>query len=374
MGTVTQIRQPDRAAVAVSRPCHRRGVAARRTGLGAVALAGVAVCGLTAGCGRREPVRAEGEDAPPAAPAAEPASPPLARVGTTAITEEDFAFELRRRRETGVPTGDAESVLEDLVRRAAMLQEAERAEWMDEPELRRERDNLRLSQWLDRTLRQEKDRVAVSDDELRAHYEAHVADHTMPALVRIAILHRRDASRDPAASHALADGLREVRRRFLADREGATQKGRIPGFGTLASEASEDAASRYRGGDLGWLDPARDDARWPAAVLKAGFALQTGEVSDVIAAGDGLYVVMKQDERAARVTPFEQVATTIRRRLLREKQEATERAFVDGILARAGVEVNRERAARLVVPSVEPVSDPPMLLPVGEASTGPHGP
>ena len=327
-----------------------------------VLLCWILACSLTAGCGHRQAGTAK---TPPVE------APPLARVGDARITEEDFAFEVQRRTKAGAPVESAQALLQDLIQREAMLQEARRAPWIHEPEAKRERDNQLLVQWLDRALQAEEDRVAVTDGELRAYYDAHRGDVTRPAVVRLAMLYRRVS---PQEAEAAAKEMEATRTAYLADRATSTRNGRIPGFGTLAAQASEDAVSRYRGGDLGWLEPGRKDYRWPGAVLDTGFALPKGGVSDILKTEEGLYVVMKCDERDAQVTPFEEASVALRRRLVREKQEALEKDFVRGLLARAKVEVNADRAARLTVRGAEPHAPPPAVRSVAKLMAGPPPP
>ena len=312
-----------------------------------------------AGCGRR-------------APPASSAPAPLARVGAAVITEADVERELRRRAVAGRTAADAQAVLGEMIERQAMLQEAARAAWLQEPELRRERDNLLLAQWSERTLQEEKRRATVTEEDLRRAYQASPEAHATPPMARLAILYRKpSAPADSAAGEAPDEALRRARQTYLVDPAAATRNGRIPGFGALAAEVSEDVASRYRGGDLGWLDASRRDYRWPAEVVAVGFALPTGGVSEVLQTGQGLYVVMKQDARAGRVTPFEEAAPGLRRRLLRAKQEAAEAAFRSNLLARAGVVVNRERAVRLRAPAAIVPPAPPGLLPVAGLTNSP---
>lgn len=312
------------------------------------------LCSVWVGCGRREPI--------------ELAPEPLARVGNAVITEADFEYELQRRMATGRPLGDAQTVLGELIEREAMLQEAVRDPRLQEPDVRRERENQLLAQWFDRTLQEEKRNVTVTDDELRAAYHAHPEAHASPALMRLAILYREvPSSSENEALKTLSDALRSARQTYLDDPAAMTRNGRIPGFGAIAAEASEDTASRYRGGDLGWLDSTRGDYRWPSVVMETGFALPIGGVSDVVNTEEGLYVVMKQDERQARVTPFEEATLTLRRRLLLAKQEATEACFKSNVLSRTTIVVNRERAMNLRIPAPQtpalPIGD---LLPVAE--------
>lgn len=299
------------------------------------------------GCGKKLP------------PAAEPG--PLAQVGDVAITEEDFAFEVRRRQETGRPLGDSQAILKDLIERQAMLQKAERSEIMQDPAIRRELENKQLGQWLDRSLQVERDAVRVTDEDLRAHYDAHPEAYTRPAMSRLAMMYRRMNLRDSEEDRAaVREELEQGRTAFLADPAAATQNGQMPGFGAVAARFSEDPGSRYRGGDLGWIEESGEDRRQPAAVIEAGLALAVGAVSDVIPAGDGLYVVMKSDRRPVRVTPFDEVAPALRRQLIRLRQEEVERGFMDKLMAETKISINADKAARLTVPSAA-VPAPPEL-------------
>jgi peptidyl-prolyl cis-trans isomerase C len=306
------------------------------------------LAGMAAGgCGKKAP------------PTAEPA--PLARVGDVAITEEDFAFEVRRRQETGRPLGDSQTILKELIERQAMLQKAERSEIMQDPAIRRELENKQLGQWLDRSLQVERDAVRVTDDDLRAHYDAHPEAFTHPEMSRLAMLYRQVSLRDPEETKAaLRAELEQGRAAFLADPAAATQNGQMPGFGAVAAQFSEDPGSRYRGGDLGWLEESSGEHRQPAAVIETGLALAPGAVSEVISAADGLYVVMKSDRRPARVAPFDEVAPALRRQLIRLKQEEVERRFMSNLMAEAKIEINPDKAARLALPPAV-VPAPPEL-------------
>lgn len=300
------------------------------------------------------------DEAPPPAPA------PLARVGDAVITAEDVTAEALRLRAAGQPVGDAESVLQSLVERRAMLQEAAASEAVNTPVARRERENLLLSQWLQHTLHAEIANESVTDEELRAYYDDKAAGFMRPAMARLAILYRKPSKYGGDSSpEAISAALLDAGRAFLADPAAATREGRIPGFGAIAAESSEDASSRYRGGDIGWLDPARGDYAWPEEVVRAGCALQVGEVSGVISADGGLYLVMKDDEREGRTSPFEEVSATLRRRLLGEKRARVESSFKSNIMARAAVEIDAAQAEELTLPE-PPIeqSQPPALVPV----------
>lgn len=317
-------------------------------------LAGVLAACLAISCGKNasKPAAAEPEW--------------LARVNGEAITEADLRFEIERRVESKRPVGDAQSILQELIQRRIMLQEAAKSALLQDPAVQRELENRQLGQWLDRTLQVKRDAVRVTDEELRAHYDAQPEAHTRPGMVRLAILYRRVNARDPdQQAAALREELEKAKAAYLADPAKATQQGRIPGFGAVAAEYSEDTISRYRGGDLGWMETVGAEHHHPAAVIQAGLALERGAISEVFQAGEGLYVVMKMDERAAQVAPFEEVAPVLRRRFIRQRQEEIERTFVSNLLASARVEVDAAKAARVEMPSPA-TPEPPALRPAAE--------
>jgi len=289
---------------------------------------------------------------------------PLAMVNGKAITEQDFDFEVQRRVSSGRPLGSPGDILQELIERQVMLDKAAASGVLEAPEVRRELENRQLGQWLDRTLQIERDAVSVSDAELGAYYEAEMESFTRPALARLAILYRRVAVRDGGAGEdagTIRAELEKARSSYLADPNGATQQGRLIGFGTLAAQYSEDTVSRYRGGDLGWIEVANPGVSHPPDVIAAGLALGRGGVSDVMTAGDGMYVVMKVDEREARVAPFEEVAPGLRRKLIKVKQEEVERTFKSNLLAEATVAINREKADALQMPTRSNQEQAPVL-------------
>ena len=49
-------------------------------------------------------------------------------------------------------------------------------------------DQTLANQYLQRTLRQQQEKIVVSEAEVRAHYDAHAADYTVPARRRVAML------------------------------------------------------------------------------------------------------------------------------------------------------------------------------------------
>lgn len=289
-------------------------------------------------------------------PAAESNVPPLARVGDAVVTVEDFNFEVSRRLEQGRPVSNAEDVLQDLILRQAMLQKASESGVLDDPIAKREIENQMLSQWLEQSLQAEKQNIRVTDEELSREYEENMASFSRPAMVRMAVLMRKvNPSDGEETIESLRAELVEAKERYLANPGEVTREGRLPGFGEIAVNATEDAVSRYRGGDMGWIQEGMSHSRIPSQVLQAGFSLEPGSVSDVIVVEDGLYVVLNSGRREAQVVPFEEAKTSLRRPLLRKKQDAVEHSFKSNLLASVAVDVNTAKVSELKIPeAVDP--------------------
>jgi parvulin-like peptidyl-prolyl isomerase len=263
-----------------------------------------------------------------------PRSPVLATVGARAITQADFDEEVARRRGAS-DVLDAEDILRQMIEREAMLAKAEKSKIAESPAFRRETENRLISQWLTETLSRDRDAVSVTDEELAAAYEARKDTlFRQGAQYRFAVLYRKGRKADE-----LVGALEQAVAAFEKDRGSATQGGRLTGFGAIAAGGSEDVVSRYRGGDLGWFDADKpDSSRIPQEVLSAGAKLEEGCVSAPMAAGDGVYVIMKSGVRDAKQIGFKEAAPALRRRLTSEKRSAVEAAFKSALLAEVKVE------------------------------------
>lgn len=86
-------------------------------------------------------------------------------------------------------------------------------------------------------------------------------------------------------------------------------------FSDLASQFGEDMSSRS-GGDLGWIDRGAMDPAFDEAL----FALEPGQVSDVVKSEFGYHVILCEQARPAGVRPFEEVRSEIAKKLSKEKQ------------------------------------------------------
>lgn len=260
--------------------------------------------------------------------APEPLQDALAIVDGIPITGADLQREADRlARQARMPM-DKEALLDELVTRRAVLAHAAKSGLTEDPAVRRDLDNLIIAKVRERELEAALNEVEVSEEDVRAAYERDLESYADPAKVKLAILFR---SISPGASEGkraeVSEALEAARDEILRNPAPGGRGPASNGFGSLAVDESEDQASRYRGGDIGWIEVGRAGYPWPEPIIAAGSALPEGEVSPVLFTEAGAYLVMKTDARDGGARLLSEVAAGIRQQLLADKRRSVEDSF-----------------------------------------------
>lgn len=172
------------------------------------------------------------------------------------------------------------------------------------------------------------DRIALTEAEIRAAYEAKVDEFSEPEQVH--------------AAQIVVKGLDEAKR--LQQQLWAGKK-----FQDLARRYSLAPEAKV-GGDLGFfakgqMPPAFDEV----------FRLSVGQVSEVISTDYGFHLFKVLEKRPARKRELNEVREVIEKRLLSDRKAQAQRAFVDGLKAKATVKVNDAALATVVLSAPAPV-------------------
>ena len=313
------------------------------------ALAFLLALAVLAGCSRTPP--------PPAVPA--PPADAIAKVGDEYIRAGEFEAALARRRAPASDPKARRAVLDELIRFRAEVQEARRRGYDRDPEIVANYERALSGKIREAARTERKAMLEVKPEEVEAYYTANQAQFAVPVRVRLAqIVVEAPAAFTPEKRAERRAQIEEARARALA--------ANLPpagGFGPVAAEVSFDQASKYRGGDIGYLTEATAPPEWTPAVKAAAFALaEPGQMTEVIETPAGFLVLRLAERAGGGYRPGPQVQAEIRSRLAREKEKELEATLARASLYNVKVEVDETKWSALPMPApgATPSGPPPM--------------
>lgn len=292
-----------------------------------------------------------------ASPAPIPANV-VAQVGERRITVEDVVAALKLHSPAPAPERKR-LALEELVRAEVLLRAARSAGYDKRPELLARFDRMVAAEFKEQVLAPRlKAAETIPEEEIRLYYERHADNYQRPEAVRASAILLRCSPKatDEKRAEAVrrAEGLRSE-----------AEKADEAGFARLAQQHSEHVASRYQGGDTGWLVRQGHNTRWPEAVIRAAFALSaSGEVAPVVKTEAGYYIVRMQERRAGARGSLAEASEGIRHLLVTEKRREAERRFYEQLESGVSIRINRP-ALDAVPDPAHAIADKPPTLPGG---------
>ena len=179
--------------------------------------------------------------------------------------------------------------------------------------------------------------VKAAPEDLRAYFETHKANYTIPEKRSLGLVVINQAKLEQAVNPTDSDLLKlynqnkdqfrtqdrvKVRHILLtttgkSKEEEAAIKTKAESllkqlksggdFAKLAKENSQDPGSAQKGGDLDWLTHGQTVAEFD----KAAFSMKPGEISDLVKTQYGYHILQVQEKEAARLKPFEEVKADI---------------------------------------------------------------
>ncbi|MBI2947474.1 MAG: peptidyl-prolyl cis-trans isomerase [Verrucomicrobia bacterium] len=275
----------------------------------------------------------------------------IARVGDAVITQDAFQAELNRRAQHGqsiASPAEREAVLNDMIRVETFFAKARASGFDRDPELALQFKRMVVAKYEDMQWKKEPPLRKPEPGEMQLFYDSHKDQFTSPEKVHVAVIFQRVSAKAREAQVGLVKSKMEALRR-----QALGQAAQQSHFGLLAQENSDDQATRYRGGDCGFLTRASAKVRWDHTVRDAAFALKAkGEISPVLRAPDGFYLLRLIERKEAEVAPLALVRERIEKHLFaaeqkraREKFEAAERRGLE-------VEINDALLRSIEAPAV----------------------
>lgn len=258
----------------------------------------------------------------------------VARVGDVRITIGDVEDAINQQspflRVRYRDPAELRSFVEGMIRFELLARAAERANFGDDPEVRRVVNQNAVQQLIRRDFDERITPESVPEVDVRAYYEANPGEFSRPELRR--------------ASH-IQVASREEAERLLTKARAADNRG----FRELAREHSLDPETRLRGGDLRYFDRegrSRNTADPPVheAIARAAFELaEVGDVSEPVQVDQRYSIVKLTGLRPAEHRSFEQAAPTIRMRLWRQRRQDALENLVARLREQANVQVHYDR-------------------------------
>jgi len=309
----------------------------------------IAFAALSAGCDGRtegrgtETDRTSGEV--PTIPAGL-APGELASVNGMVIESSDFQQAARRaaaRRGGSLSPDDRREVLDELVAEMLLHQAALAKGFEHDPQVRRLMARLFYRQEV-----AERVPEAISEEELRAYYDANLGEFAVKEGVRIQrILIKITPERADEAAKALAE---ELRAELVSNPES---------FAELATEHSEDR-NLPNGSPSHYMK--REEPPWiDRAVVDQAFQLEEGQLSPVFRSSDGYNILRVVKRREHEQVPFEAARTRVVRKVREERHKALFESYVEELRMNASIEVDETRLESIELPP--PRAHPPVAKP-----------
>jgi parvulin-like peptidyl-prolyl isomerase len=284
----------------------------------------------------------------------------LARVEEKNIRLADYEAEIERRARgrsgSFAQTDEREALLQEMVNFESAYLRAKEAGFDQKPEIARQIKTFIVDRFIEEQMKGKPEAPTVSDAEIADYYRAYASRFALPEKVRFAVIQMGFSSK--ATEEKKAEALCKAES-VLA--EARALGGSNGGFGALAQRYSEDQATRYLGGDAGWL-ASGEKGRWDAAVVDAAFALKSaGDISPVIQTANRLCLVKLIEKKVAGCRPLEEVAEAIRYKLALEKRHRQQEEFHEAMTAGLKIEINRALLETISAPPSPPHAAPPAL-------------
>jgi parvulin-like peptidyl-prolyl isomerase len=245
--------------------------------------------------------------------------------------------------------------LEELITSEAIYAKAKAARFDQTPEVAAAIKLLIIAKYQEDQSKDDTASSSVTKQDVTRYYQDHLADYATPEKIRAAVIFiavPSKATPDKQAEYtARADAILAEARQLPPS---------PPTFEALAAKHSDDQASRYQGGDIGWLMKGQQSP-WGEAVADAVFALsKPGDLSPVLRTRDGLVLARLMERQSASTRPLSELKDGIAYRLSRLQDAQREQAFHAAMKAGLKIDINQPLLDSLTRP-IPPEPQPPSL-------------
>lgn len=256
----------------------------------------------------------------------------------------------RFRGNSGLTTAQKLSALEALIQTEALCAKAKAAGFDRTPQMETRIKNLIATQFKEAHF--PPPNAAVTDQEIERFYRANQARFATPPAMHAAVIVLE------VSPNATPEKQKEFRARAESVLEEARRATSPEAFAAVVARHSEDQASRYRGGDIGWLNSETPgvDARLVAALAAVA---KPGDLAPLIPTPRGVVIARLLEKKEAGFKALAEATETIRYQLSRLKTQQAEANSQASLKAGLEIQVNQALLESISLP-VEPIEPPKM--------------
>ncbi|HJU44818.1 MAG TPA: SurA N-terminal domain-containing protein, partial [Vicinamibacterales bacterium] len=227
-----------------------------------------------------------------------------ALTGWMSVSDADVAAEFRRRNEK--VKLDVVPVTAEAFKNDVTVTDAEVTAYFDKSKEKYRVGEKRKIKYTIVNVDQVRSTIKVPDADIEAFYKQNLQQYQTPAQVRASHVLIKLEGRDEKAAQALAE---EVAKKAKAGAD----------FAALAKQYSEDESNKDNGGDLDYFGRGRMVPEFE----NAAFAMQPGEISDLVKTQYGFHIIKVVDKKPAITRSLDEVRAQITEQLRFQKaQEA----------------------------------------------------
>jgi len=225
---------------------------------------------------------------------------------------------------------DKKKLLENIIDRYLLTQEAKRVKIDKIPEVEQKVEdlasNILIQELINREINQ---KIVITDEEAKKYYDANLDEFKIPEKIKarqILIKVEKNATPEEVAQ-------KEAKAKELLEKVKAGGD-----FEALAKENSDDARTKTKGGDLGFITKGRMSAEFDKVV----FETKAGEVGALVKDQEGFHIIKVDEKKGAQQQGLDSVKVRITTKLKRDKQKEMVEGLIASLKAKNKVTINEE--------------------------------
>ena len=259
----------------------------------------------------------------------------VAKIGNKKITVADIErlisyFDTERQKVLEKNPQLKQSLLQQIVHSIVISDLAKKSGFDQKPEIREQMDfflnGFISNEYLKREI---VDKISVPEFEIKSYYESHQDEFKTPEMVKARHILIKVGSISGTEKEALKAKAENILQKIKDGED----------FSKLASEFSDDQATKVKGGDLGFFVR----GRMVKSFEDVAFSLKNGEVSGIVETQYGYHIIKVDERKDPSIEPFDTAKEKINQKLIQNLTRSKISEFIEKSMKDAQVEMYPEK-------------------------------